>query len=60
MERRPPRELRHGDAATGWGHSHSLLEGERDLLALIAEFNISGDAMMVVRSEYLAVVVVRK
>jgi hypothetical protein len=33
---------------------------ERDLLALIAEFNTSGDATMVVPAEYLEVVVVRK
>ena len=33
---------------------------ERDLLALIAEFNTSGDATMVVPSEYLEVVVVRR
>jgi ubiquinone/menaquinone biosynthesis C-methylase UbiE len=33
---------------------------ERDLLALIAEFNTSGDSTMVVPAEYLEVVVVRK
>ncbi|HLG54359.1 MAG TPA: class I SAM-dependent methyltransferase [Vicinamibacterales bacterium] len=33
---------------------------EQDLLALIAEFNVSGDATMVVPSEYLEVVIVKK
>jgi ubiquinone/menaquinone biosynthesis C-methylase UbiE len=33
---------------------------ERDLLALVAEFNTSGDSTMVVPAEYLEVVVVRK
>jgi ubiquinone/menaquinone biosynthesis C-methylase UbiE len=33
---------------------------ERDLLAVIAEFNTSGDSTMVVPAEYLEVVVVRK
>ena len=33
---------------------------ERDLLALIDEFNVSGDKTMVVPAEYLEVVVVRK
>jgi hypothetical protein len=33
---------------------------ERDLFALIDEFNVSGDETMVVPSEYLEVVVVRK
>lgn len=33
---------------------------ERDLLALLAQFNLSGDATMVVPSEYLEVVIVRQ
>jgi ubiquinone/menaquinone biosynthesis C-methylase UbiE len=33
---------------------------ERDLVALIEEFNVSGDATMVVPAEYLEVVVVRR
>ena len=33
---------------------------EKDLLALIDEFNSSGDSTMVVPSEYVEVVIVRK
>jgi hypothetical protein len=33
---------------------------EQDLIALVAEFNTSGDASMVVPAEYLEVVVVKK
>jgi hypothetical protein len=33
---------------------------ERDLLELIAAFNISGDSTMVVPGEYLEVVIVKK
>ena len=33
---------------------------ERDLLELIQEFNVSGDATMVVPGEYLEAVIVKK